>query len=422
MSIPSPETIARVELPNGITVLARENQLSPSVVIGGYLWAGSISEPAAQAGLASLAGGMLMRGTEMRTFGEINAALESAGARLGFSAGVHTTGFHGKALAEDIDLLLDILADCLERPVFPPAELEKLRGQIVTALQRRAYDTEQMADLTFDALLWPDHPYGRSVQGYEETIAGLSREEIVAFHQQRYSPQGMVIAIAGAVAPDVTVEKVEKRLGGWLAPKAIIDRTIPPRVSLDGQRTRTVPMPGKTQSDIVIGWPGLSRTDPDFFEATLANTVLGVFGMMGRLGDNIREEQGLAYYVYSRLDAGLGQGSWSASAGVSPDTVERTVESICLEVRRLREEALPQEELADSQSYLTGSMPLRLETNEGVAKALIDMERFGLGLDYLQRFAGLINSVTVEDVRRMAHKYLDPDVYALAIAGPVGTA
>jgi zinc protease len=421
MSIPSPETITRAELSNGMVVLARENPISPSVVISGYLRAGSLSEAASQAGLASLVSGMLMRGTESQTFREINASLESVGAQLGFSAGVHTTAFRGKALAEDVDLLLDILHDCLEHPVFPSDELEKLRGQVLTGLQRRAFDTERMAGLTFDALLWPDHPYGRSVQGYEETVPGLSREEIAHFHRQRYSPQGLVITVVGAVAPEAVVEKVQAKLGGWLAPNAVPNLEIPPRVRLGDRRARAVPVPGKTQADIVIGWPGLARADPDFVRAHLANTVLGVFGMMGRLGDNIREEQGLAYYVYSELEAGLGQGSWSAIAGVSPENVERTVESICLEVRRLREEPVPAEELADSQQYLTGSMPLRLETNEGVARSLLDMERYGLGLDYLQRFPGLVNSVSVGDVREVAHKYLNPDVYALAVAGPVGS-
>jgi len=420
MSIPSPETITRAELPNGIVVLARENPISPSVVINGYLWAGSLSEEASQAGLASIVSGMLMRGTETRTFGEINASLESVGAQLGFSVGVHTTAFGGKALSEDIDLLLDVLDDCLEHPVFPSAELERLRGQILTGLQRRAFDTERMASLTFDALLWPDHPYGRSVQGYEETVPGLSGEDVAHFHRQRYSPRGMVITVVGAVAPEAVVEKVHAKLGGWLASDAVPNLEIPRRVGLDERRVRAVPVPGKTQSDIVIGWPGLARTDPDFFRAYLANTVLGVFGMMGRLGDNIREEQGLAYYVYSELETGLGQGSWSAIAGVSPENVDRTVESICGEVRRLREEPVPAEELIDSQLYLTGSMPLRLETNEGVARSLLDMERYGLGLDYLQRFPGLVNAVTVGDVREVAHRYLDPDIYALAVAGPVG--
>ncbi|HNS50298.1 MAG TPA: pitrilysin family protein [Anaerolineae bacterium] len=420
MSIPSPETIARAELPNGIVVLARENQASPSVVVSGYLWAGSISELPVQAGLASLTSSMLMRGSERRTFGEINEALESVGARLGFFAGVHSTGFGAKGLAEDVDLLLEILADCLEHSVFPPAELEKLRGQVVTRLQRRAFDTEQMASLTFDSLLWPDHPYGRSVLGYEGTVAGLRREDVVDFHRRRYTPQGMTIAITGAVAPEAAIDKVRATLGGWEDSVGIAAHERPPRVGLDERRTGHVRVPGKTQSNIVIGWPGVARCDADYYKTQLTNTVLGVFGMMGRLGDTIREEQGLAYYAYSQLDAGLGQGSWSATAGVSPENVERAVEAIRQQVRRLREVPVPAEELADSQSYMTGSMPLRLETNEGVARALLDMERYGLGLDYLQRLPRLIDDVTVEDVQEMANKYLDPDVYALAVAGPDG--
>jgi zinc protease len=365
---------------------------------------------------------MLMRGTEGRTFGEINETLESVGAQLGLSAGVHTTGFGGKALAEDLDLLLDILDDCLEHPIFPVPEVERLRGQILTGLQRRAYDTQRMASLTFDALLWPDHPYGRSVQGYEETIPWLKRDDMAGFHRQHYSPQGMVLAVVGAVPVEAVVEKVRTRLGGWIVPGASPDRSMPPPVRLDERRAGAVPVPGKTQSDIVMGWPGLARTDADYMKAHLTNTLLGVFGMMGRLGNNIRDEQGLAYYVYSQLEAGQGQGSWTAVAGVNPAAVERTVESIRLEVRRLRDEPVPPEELADSQSYLTGSMPLRLETNEGVARTLLDMERYGLGFDYLQRFPGLVNAVTVEDLRDMAHKYLDPDAYVLAVAGPADQA
>jgi zinc protease len=422
MSIPSAETITRTELPNGIVVLARENQASPSVVLSGYLWAGSLSEPASQAGLANFSGGMLMRGTETRAFGEINDMLESAGAQLGLSAGIHTTGFGGKALAEDLGLLLDVLDDCLEHPAFPLIEVEKLRGQILTSLQRRAFDTQRMAALTFDALLWPDHPYGRSVLGYEETILELTRDDLFAFYQQHYSPRGMVLAVVGAVPPEVMVEKVQTSLGGWLAHGVVPDRHIPSRVTLDERRLRTVPIPGKTQSDLTLGWPGVARTDADYLPAHLTNTVLGVFGTMGRLGSSIREEQGLAYYAYSELEAGWGQGSWSVVAGVDPANVERAVESVRLEVRRLRDEPVTDEELADSKSFLTGSMPLRLETNEGVARALLDMERYGLGLDYLQRFPILVGAVTVEDLREMACRYLDPDIYALAVAGPADAA
>ncbi len=153
------------------------------MVLSGYLWAGALSETREQAGLASLTAGLLMRGTKSHSFAQINEALESVGAQLGFRSGVHSVGFGGKALAQDLDLLLDISADCLQHPTFPAKEIEKLRGQILTDLQRRAHDTRRMARLTFDALLYPDHPYGRSVQGYEDTIAGLGRADLVGHYQ-----------------------------------------------------------------------------------------------------------------------------------------------------------------------------------------------------------------------------------------------
>ena len=419
-ALPSPETIARVELPNGIVVLAYENHSSPSVVLGGSLWAGAIGEASQQAGLASFTAGMLMRGTERRTFGQINESLESVGAQLGFGSGVHTVGFGGKALAEDLDLLLEILADALQHPTIPAGEAEKLRGQILTALQRRAHDTRAVARLAFDALLYPDHPYGRSVQGYEETISALSCDDLVNFYKGHYSPQGMVVAVVGAVSADVVQEKVGAALSGWRAPDVEPDRSLPPTVVLTERCREMVWIAGKTQADIMLGWPGMARDDPDFMKAGLANTVLGVFGMMGRLGDSVRDEQGLAYYVYSQLEAGLGAGPWVASAGVNPANVEQAIDGILHQVRRLRDEPVPADELADSQSFLTGSMPLRLETNEGVVNALLEMERYDLGFDYLQRYADLVNTVTVQDVQDTTKKYLDPEMYALAVAGPEG--
>jgi zinc protease len=417
-ALPSPETITRAELPNGAVVLVFENYSSPAVVISGYLWAGSLSEGPEQAGLASLVAGMLMRGTESRTFGQINEALESVGAQLGLGSGVHTVGFGGKALAEDLDLLLDILADSLQHPAFPPREVEKLRGQILTSLQRRAYDTSRMADLAFDALLYPGHPYGRSVEGYEETVTALSHSDLTTYYHNHYSPQGMVIAVVGAVTAASVVDKVQAALGGWQPPQAQANRNIPPAVSLTEPRRQAVCIDGKTQSDLVLGWQGLARTDPDFMKARLANTILGIFGMMGRLGDSVRDQQGLAYYVYSKLDAGLGAGPWAAIAGVDPANVERAVVGILDEVIRLRDDPVSADDLADSQSFLTGSLPLRLETNEGIAGTILDMERYGLGFDYLQRYAGLVNAVTVHDVQEMAQKYLNPKVHVLAIAGP----
>jgi zinc protease len=275
-----------------------------------------------------------------------------------------------------------------------------------------------MARLAFDALLYPDHPYGRSVRGYADTVATLSRDDVLQHYRETYAPEGLVVAVVGAVSASAAVDQVRAALGNWQAPKARPDRSVPPAVSLDATRQESVAIKGKTQTDLILGWPAIARDDPDYVRANLANTILGVFGMMGRLGDTVRDRQGLAYYVYSRLEAGLGAGPWFTVAGVNPAHVQQAIDGIRGEVRRLREELVPAEELADSQSFLTGSMPLRLETNEGLASTILSMERYQLGLDYLLHYADMVRAVDGQDVRDVANQYLDPDVYALATAGP----
>jgi len=176
-------------------------------------------------------------------------------------------------------------------------------------------------------------------------------------------------------------------------------------------------MPDKTQSDIVLGWPAMRRLDPDFDAARLANTVLGVFGMMGRLGANVRERQGMAYYAFSRLQVDRESGLWLATAGVNPANVSRAIAAVLAEVRRLSDEPIPAAELEDSKRYLIGSLPLRLETNDGVASTLVDLEWQELGLDYLLDYVARINALTTDSVQAVAGKYLRHP-HVVAIAGP----
>jgi zinc protease len=247
--------------------------------------------------------------------------------------------------------------------------------------------------------------------------AAIRRDDLVSFYESHYGPQGMVIAVVGAVPVETAYRKVAESFGDWSTDR--VPRTDPPPLpQFDARREHRVPMPGKSQSDIIVGWPAMRRLDPDFDAARMANTVLGVFGMMGRLGENVREEQGMAYYAYSRLSANRDPGTWAAIAGVAPDNVDRALKAMLAEVLRLREEPVPEAELHDCKRYLTGSLPIQLETNDGVATILVDIEWHGLGLDYLQRYKDIMDRVTPKDVQAMARKYLDPAVYALAIAGP----
>ncbi len=418
MPIPGPHDIARRELANGIVVLVRENHASPAVVVTGYLRVGAYDEHPEKAGLADFTADLLMRGAADRSFEEIYETLESVGASLGISGGTHATGFGAKSLVEDLPLVLGILADVLREPRFPPEEIEKLRGEILADLAERAHDTARMANLAFYELTYPEgHPYATSSSGYPETIGSIGREDLVSFYEGGYGSQGMVIVVTGGVETAEVVARLEKALGDW-GGSSFERQPLPPVERLTDVRRRRVDIADKTQSNIVLGYPGPQRMHPDFLDARVCNTILGVFGLMGRLGQKVRDEQGLAYTSYSSLSGGPGPGPWRVVAGVDPGNVEQAIDSIRVEIRRISDELVGEDELRDSRAYLTGSMPLQLETNEGVARTILSMERYGLGLDYLERYEGLIDAVTAVRVRKVARRWLDPDVYALAIAGP----
>jgi zinc protease len=417
-SLPGPQDIYREVLPNGITVLARANFNSPSVVVAGYFEAGSLFDPDENLGLAEYTAASLMRGTKERTFDEIYYALESVGASLGFNTGVHKSGFNGRSLAEDLPLLLALLSEALMMPVFPKAETEKLRAQLLTGLAIRAEDTSDMASMVFDQILFKGHPYSRPEDGYPETIQSIKRSDLVKFHREHYGPRGMVIAVVGAVEPEEAARRVKRALGGWQVKGQKETPQLPPLRPLKQGVKKHHRIAGKSQSDLVIGTNGPMRRDPEFMPALVGNNVLGQFGMMGRIGDVVRERAGLAYYAYSSLNAGLGPGSWEVSAGVSPQNVSKASNLIVDELKRFVQEGVTAEELADTQANFVGRLPLSLESNGGVANALLNIERHSLGLDYYRRYEGLVREVSTEDVLTTARKFIDPEKLAIAVAGP----
>jgi zinc protease len=207
--------------------------------------------------------------------------------------------------------------------------------------------------------------------------------------------------------------------GGWRNDGQQPIPLAPDMARPSGLVRRQVAMPDKHQVDLVLGLPGPRRAAPDYLDASLMNTILGVFGMMGRIGQNVREEQGLAYSASSRLEGGLGPGPWTASAGVAPDKVEQAIESIRHEIRRIQEEPVAAEELADSQAYRTGSLPMSLETNSGLVDIITDMEFYNLGLDYLHTYTPTIHAITPERIQAAAQRYLSADDLVIAVAGPL---
>lgn len=415
-SLPGPDNVTRVRLANGLTVLARRNASAPVVVLEGMLYAGAVLDPPGKTGLASFSAGMLTRGSERYDYDAFNTAIESVGANLSISADTEGASFGLTCLGEDFPALIEVLADALRRPTFAPAQADLLRRQRLVHLQERDQEPDAVANIRFYDAIYGGHAYGKPASGYVETVATFTPDDAAAFHAAHYSPDGAVIVVSGDVAPDAAVALVERTLGDWRGPAP---RPLPAFAPLQADSRRLdVLMPDKVQSEVVVGSLAMGRNSPDYYAVRVANTVLGIFGMMGRLGEVVREQQGLAYYAFSTQDTGRNTGVWLAAAGVNPEDAEQCLASVEAEFARLRDEPVGEAELEDSKAYLRGVVPLTLETNDGIASTLLNMEWYGLGLDYLHHYPQHIAAVTSADVQRAARAYLRPDACVTIVAGP----
>jgi len=414
------DDITRVVLDNGLTILVRENHTSRAVSLRGVVKAGAIYDGEAKPGVAVFTAAAVERGTVRRSFERINRELDGMGASFGISGGTETTDFSGRCLSEDLGQLLAIIADILMHPAFPLQEIGKVRGEILTGLREAKNDTRWVADRQFHSLAYPKtHPYHRPAEGTEESVVRITRRDLVAFHAAYYRPDTTIIAIVGDVTPQEALTHLTRSFGRWGARGVPPPFTVPP-VRVSGKpRRKNVHVPGKSQADIIVGFPGIPRTDPDYYATMVANLIVGRIGLYGRLGANVRDRMGLAYYVYSDLDAGVGPGPWVVRAGVNPKNMDKAIEGIMAELDRLRHEPVAPDELGEAQDFLIGSLALRLETNDGVASSLVGMELFNLGLDYLERYPTIIRSLTPADVQAAAERHLLLEHATLVIAGPV---
>ena len=422
------DTVARHTLPNGATLLVFPNPASPSVAIGAYHAAGAVLETRQSAGLASLTADALNRGTTNRTFLEFSQALDQVGASLAFHADTEYAAFGGRALAEDLELLLTLSTDVLAHPTFPDDEVGRVREQTLTVLAHAEDSPGSRAARRFRELLYgPSNPNGWPEDGYAETVREFQPDDLRAFHARAYAPASLVLAVVGAVDPPTVRDLAESTIGAWTAdPDAVdssgwrsaLDAADPPPAAPPEPRREDLTIEGKTQTEFLLGWMGIRRTDPAFYATVVANFILGQLGLGGRIGSNVRDTQGLAYHASSYAVPGLTRQPWSIRAGINPANVDRAVDASLHEARQLAETPPDDEELRLSKQALIGSLPLRLERNDGIANMLLTMERYALGLDHLGVYSGLIDAVTAEDVREATATVMADPAYTLVTAGP----
>ncbi|MDD2522500.1 MAG: pitrilysin family protein [Anaerolineaceae bacterium] len=415
--LPGSDTIFRKSFPNGSTLLAYPNQTSPAVFFQGYLPVGSLSDPAGKNGLSSLHAAMLSTGTQQHEFRHLHTLIESCGASISISSGYLYTGFSGQCLKEDLQLILGLLFEMLSQPSFPPAHFERLKQQLATIFKIQAQDTEEMAAQAFDRLYYRGHPYAIPEIGYTQTIASINLEDLQTFHSQYLGPNGMAIAFSGGMDCEETADLFEQVFSNWNTPFQQKQANLPAWQPHRQAMREHVVIPEKSQSDLIIGTSAPAGMRKEYQVCSLGNSILGQFGMMGRIGESVRERSGLAYYAASSLEAGIGPACWKVFAGVNPSNLEKAIGKIKDELKRFISEPVAQAELLDAKQQALGHLPISLESNAGIARLLISLQRYNLSLDHLRELPDILEAVSADDILTCAQKHWNLDRLVITSAG-----
>lgn len=404
----------RQVLENGLTLLVRSSRALPIVTIKVIVQGGSLWEQEGRAGLANLTALLLTRGTATRTAAQIDESVDFIGASLSSSAGRDLSELDLTVLRKDLPKGLELLTDVLLHPAFEQGEIARKVQEIRAALRKRQEDPGEVAQEVFDDLVFGSHPYGRPLEGRETTLAAITRDEIVGFYRDHYTPERAFITVVGDVDRSEITGQIRALLGSWPKGKATVKRATEPAPLQEKIVVKKVDR-SVTQANIVLGHQGIRRDNPDFYALTVMNYILGGGGFSSRLVERIREQKGWAYDVSSQFSPGLERGSFQVVLQTKNETAGPAVREVVRELRRIREQGVTDQELADAKSYLTGSFPLRLDTNTKLAGLISSVEYYKLGLDYADRYRTLIEGVSKEDILRVARTYLRPEGYVLVV-------
>ena len=406
--------------PNGMTVLVLEQHFLPIVEINALIKAGAAQDPPEKAGVANLVASLLDEGTTTRSSRQLAEQIDFVGGSLAVQAGEDYTTASARTLKKDIDLGFTLLADILQHPAFPKQEFERVRSQILGEISSDNDDPGHVAMKAFNQLVFQNHPYRWPVNGTEETLGKVNLADVQNFYAKEYLPNQVILTIVGDVTVDQATTLIQTYFGSWK--KGVVQpRTVKKPAAIDKKIVQLIEK-DLTQSTIVIGHPGISRTNPDYYAVTVMNHVLGAGGFSSRLMDTIRDKQGLAYGITSHYDARALPGSFWINLQTRTETTNQAISGVLAEMKAIREAPVSDQELADAKAFLMGSFPLRLDSTSKLAQVLAQVEFFGLGFDYFSQYQKWIERVTKEDVQRVAKQYLDPQHYALVVVGNIAKA
>ena len=404
--------VKRTVLPNGLILLVCEERSLPFVTFQFLINSGSWKDPQGEEGLSYLTARGLLLGTTKRKVTTIHEELDFMGASLSSSSGRDYATLSLQVLKKDLDKGWNLFMEVLTQPTFPVEEIKREVEKTLAAIQSAEDQPDEVAEKEFQKSLFLNSPYGHPVEGTKESLPRITQEAIVRFYRSYYHPNNAILTIVGDISTEEIKTKLLPSLAKW--PMAEIPKT-PFKTSFT-KEPKTVKIDrGITQANIIIGHAGISRDNPDYYALVVMNYLLGGGGFSSRMVEEIRNKRGLAYSVASFFDTGKYPGSFQIALQTKNSSAREAIALSIQEMEQIRKELVSEKELDGAKKYLIGSFPMRLDTQTKLANFFTQVEYYGLGLDYPKKYPTLINSVTREDVLRVAQKYLHPKNTILVI-------
>jgi zinc protease len=414
-TLPQPE---RRKLSNGLEVVFVEHHELPVINMSLVMKMGAAGDPAGQGGLASLVADMMDEGTRTRSSLDISNQLADIGASVRTGAGWDSTTADLTTLARHLDRALEIYADVVANPSFPEKELERLRQMRLTGFKQRRDNPEAIADIAYTSMLYGrNHPYGHSLTGDEESLGAINGDAVRKFYETYLRPNNSTLIVVGDVQPDALMPKLERAFAGWKeAFVPAVDVTAAP-VQRDRTTIYVVDRPGSAQSVIRVGHVGVPRSSPDYYPLLVLNTLLGG-QFTSRINLNLREDKGYTYGARSAFDFRRGAGPFFAAAPVVTASTKESVFELMKELRGVRGEMpVTESELDYAKQAIIRGFPRSFETPGQIAGRLETVVTYGLPYDYFNNYIQNVQAVSLEDINRVANRYLDPSRMAIVVVG-----
>ena len=410
-NIPQPfETV----LANGLKIVVFEDKRFPLVSFRLAFSVGNSNDANDAIGLTSATVSMLNEGTLNRTSKQLAEEIERLGAHLSANSGSDNTIVSGSALSFYTADILNLMAEIVLQPTFPESELNLYKQNSIENLKYQRSQASFLADEQVSRIIFGEHPYHITSPKVAD-VESLSREKLVALHAKNFIPNIATMIVVGDVEREEILQQIEDKFGGWQQ-GSFAETEFPALPERSAATLTIVDRKGSAQSNIVLANPAINRNHPDYFAVLMMNQILGA-GASSRLFMNLREEKGYTYGAYSSLDARRLAGAFEATSEVRSAVTGDSLKEFFYELNRIRDEKVSEQELEDAKNFLTGVFPIRAETQEGLTNLIVSQKLHNLPDDYLQTYRDKINEITIEDVERVAQKYVTPDKMAVVIVG-----